>query len=156
MVRGCGCSTIILDHVSIVVSGIQTDDERKTIDTLMTSLRSMVQELDVRMIVISHLKRVDGKTHEEGGQISLNHLRGSGSIAQLSDLVVGLERNQQDSDEQHTTRIRVLKNRFTGDTGPAGALKYDPETGLLSEFEESVETDGFSKEESNDDAKPAF
>lgn len=141
MVRACGCSTIILDHVSIVVSGIQTDDERKTIDTLMTSLRSMVQEMDVRMIVISHLKRVDGKTHEEGGQISLNHLRGSGSIAQLSDLVVGLERNQQDPHEQHITGIRVLKNRFTGDTGPAGSLKYDTETGLLSEQAETVEED---------------
>ena len=153
MVRGCGCSTIILDHVSIVVSGIQTDDERKTIDTLMTSLRSMVQELDVRMIVISHLKRVDGKTHEEGGQISLSHLRGSGSIAQLSDLVMGLERNQQDPREQNITRIRILKDRFTGYTGPAGALKYDPDTGLLSEYEESV--DDF-KEEPDESTKVMF
>ena len=48
------------------------------------------------MILVSHLKRVGmGKSHEDGGQISLSHLRGSQAIAQLSDIVIGLERDQQ-------------------------------------------------------------
>lgn len=132
MVRGCGCGTVILDHLSIVVSGIETDDERRTIDKLMTNLRSMVQELNFRLIVINHLKRLDKGSHEEGGQVSLSHLRGSGSIAQISNMVIALERNQQGETDANVSHIRVLKNRHTGQTGPAGSLSYDPDSGRLT------------------------
>jgi twinkle protein len=78
-----------------------------------------------------------GKGHEEGGQISLSELRGSASIAQLSDMVIGLERNQQAEDElsRNTTTVRVLKNRFSGLTGPATTLQYDKFTGRMKELE---------------------
>jgi hypothetical protein len=50
--------------------------------------------------------------------------------------VIGLERNGQADDpvERNTTHMRVLKNRFSGITGPAGHLLYDGNTGRLSEF----------------------
>jgi len=68
----------------------------------------------------------------------LAQLRGSGSIAQLSDMVIGLERNGQAEDEieRNTTRVRVLKNRFSGTTGPASALLYSRSTGRMTEVEE--------------------
>jgi twinkle protein len=68
-------------------------------------------------------------------------LRGSGSIGQLSDIVLGLERNGQAEDvaERHTTKVRVLKNRFSGLTGPACALYYDRDTGRMTErFDEAL------------------
>ena len=76
------------------------------------------------MFVVSHLKRPENKGHEEGAATSLAQLRGSGSIAQLSDMVIGLERNGQAEDiiERNTTRVRVLKNRFSGMTGPGCSL----------------------------------
>jgi twinkle protein len=135
MVRGLGCSTIVLDHISIVISGTETNDERKTIDLVMTKLRSLVEELQFRLIIISHLKRVEGKPHEEGGRVTLAHLRGSGSIGQLANIAIALERNQQDKTKGNFTRIRVLKNRFTGETGVAGWLEYDTKTGRLAEAE---------------------
>jgi len=48
---------------------------------------------------------------------------------------LGLERDQQheDEDRRNTTLIRVIKNRFTGLTGPACWLKYDPLTGRMRE-----------------------
>ena len=84
---------------------------------------------------MSHLKRPDSKGHEEGAATSLAQLRGSGSIAQLSDMVIGLERNGQAEDltERNTTRVRVLKNRFSGTTGPACALLYSRDTGRMTE-----------------------
>ena len=62
-------------------------------------------------------------------------MRGSNSIGQLSDCVIALERNQQsdDPDEARTTRLRILKSRYTGDVGVATHLLYDKETGRLSE-----------------------
>ena len=82
------------------------------------------------------LRRVDGnKGHENGIEVSLSHLRGSNSIGQLTDCVIALERNQQSEDEleARTTKLRVLKSRYTGDVGMASSLVYDKDTGRLSE-----------------------
>lgn len=138
LAKGLGCSYVFLDHISIVVSAQASGDERKAIDEIMTKLRMLVQETGIALIVVSHLKRPDSKGHEEGAATSLAQLRGSGSIAQLSDMVIGLERNGQAEDvqERNTTRVRVLKNRFSGTTGPAGALLYSRNTGRMTEINE--------------------
>ena len=131
----CEVDFIILDHISIVVSGQENEDERKAIDGLMTNLRSLVEETGVGMILISHLKRADkGHSHEEGGRVTLGQLRGSGAIAQLSDFVVGLERDQQGNDPD-VTQMRTLKNRHVGKLGPSGHSKFDHETGRLLSHE---------------------
>lgn len=133
LAKGCGCKWIVLDHLSIVVSGLGDGDERRLIDNAMTALRTLVEETGVGLFLVSHLKRPsDGKGHEEGAKTSLSQLRGSHAIAQLSDMVIGLERNQQGKDPNVTT-LRVLKNRFSGETGLAGFLQYDRDTGRLSE-----------------------
>lgn len=135
MAKALDCKYIILDHLSIVVSGLDgNEDERRTIDRAMTLLRTLVQETGICLILISHLKRVEngGKSHESGAMTSLSHLRGSHSIAQLADIVIGLERNQQGEDPNKAT-LRVLKNRFTGNTGVACELNYDRTTGRLRE-----------------------
>jgi len=48
-----------------------------------------------------------------------------------------LERNQQDDDPviANTTTIRILKNRYTGDTGVATHLFYNKDTGRLTEID---------------------
>jgi twinkle protein len=123
---------IILDHLSILMSGNESHDERKLIDITMTKLRSFVEETGVGMLLISHLKRPQGdKGHEDGQQVSLGQLRGSHSIVQLSDLVVALERNLSAGDDY--SNIRVLKNRFNGQTGPAGTISFNTETGRMVE-----------------------
>ena len=105
----------------------------------MTKLRTLVQETDCALIIVSHLKRPDGKGHEEGAVTSLSQLRGSGSIAQLSDMVIGLERDAQNDDPEvrNTTKVRVLKNRFAGLTGPCCNLQYNQDTGRLVEVQAS-------------------
>lgn len=135
LAHGCGCRWIVLDHISIVVSGIGEGDERRLIDNTMTKLRSLVEETGVGMILVSHLRRPTGdKGHEDGHVTSLSQLRGSAAIAQLSDIVIGLERNQQ-SDDANRTTVRILKNRYTGVTGVAGELCYVASTGRLLEGE---------------------
>ena len=134
MVKSMGVSWIILDHLSILLSGNADSmgDERKTIDLVMTKLRSFVAETGIGMILISHLRRSQNdKGHEDGAQISLGHLRGSHSIVQLSDLVIALQRNIS-SGENHAQLV-VLKNRYSGKTGPAGELQYVEITGRMVE-----------------------
>ena len=141
LAKGQDCKYIVIDHISIIVSDQQHGDERRALDEIMTRLRTLVQETGVSMIVVSHLRRPEGKGHEEGASTSLSQLRGSASIGQLSDMVIGLERDAQNDDPEvrNTTRIRVLKNRFSGITGPCCDLRYDIDTGRLTE----VKSDDF-------------
>lgn len=137
MAKALGCKYIVLDHLSIVVSAQDNGDERKAIDAVMTQLRTLVQELDIGLFLVSHLRRSGGTSHEDGGRVSLSDLRGSQAIAQLSDTVIGMERNQQADDpvERNTTLVRVLKNRYTGENGPACYLHYERATGRMREVE---------------------
>ncbi len=141
MAKACDCRVIFLDHISIVVSGQDLGDERKAIDNMMTKLRTLVQELNITLICVSHLRRPQGNQgHEDGGSVSLSQLRGSGAIAQLSDAVITLERNSmaENEDERHLTKIAVAKNRYNGETGPACKLQYNGYTGRMVEVEEEV------------------
>ena len=150
MIIGCDCKWVVVDHLHMLVSAVHEGDERRAIDSIMTRLRSLVEETGAGIILVSHLRRVDGnKGHENGIEVSLSHLRGSNSIGQLSDCVIALERNQQsdDPDEARTTRLRVLKSRYTGDVGMAARVIYDSETGRLSELtNEDIEFDNSGEE----------
>jgi twinkle protein len=137
MAKGLDCKYIFLDHISILVSDQQNGDERKALDEIATKLRTLVQETGIALFMVSHLKRPGGTAHEEGGMTSLSQLRGSAGIGQLSDMVIGLERNGQHEDPiiRNTTTVRVLKNRFSGLTGPACYLYYDKDTGRMLEVD---------------------
>jgi len=137
MAKGLDCKYIFLDHVSIIVSDQQNGDERKALDEIVTKLRTLVQETGIALFLVSHLRRPGGTSHEEGGMTSLSQLRGSAGIGQLSDMVIGLERDGQDDDpiKRNTTTIRILKNRFSGLTGPACYLYYDKDTGRMVEVD---------------------
>jgi len=142
MAKALDCKFIFLDHISIVVSDQQQGDERRALDEITTKLRMLCQECDITLFAVSHLRRPPGTGHEEGAVTSLSQLRGSGAIGQLSDMVFGLERHSQADDvtERHTTRVRVIKNRYSGLTGKACALYYDRNTGRMNEvFDEDLE-----------------
>lgn len=137
IIVGCECQWVVVDHLHMLVSVLTESDERRGIDSLMNRLRSLVEETGVGMLLVSHLRRAAGdRGHEKGVEVSLSHLKGSQGIAQLSDCVIALERNQQASDQEeaNTTKVRVLKSRYTGDTGLACSLKYNAETGRLLEI----------------------
>jgi twinkle protein len=139
IIVGCECKWVIVDHLHMLVNVMDGGDERRGIDMLMNKLRSLVEETGVGMILVSHLRRAAGdRGHENGVEVSLSHLKGSAGIAQLSDCVIALERNQQaeNEDEANTTKVRVLKSRYTGDTGLACSLRYNNETGRLFELSE--------------------
>jgi twinkle protein len=133
MARAMDCTHIVLDHLSILISGLQMDDERRMIDVAMTKLRTLVQETGITLFLVSHLKRPSGdKGHEDGAVVALGQLRGSHAIAQLSDAVIGLQKPSDDP-MGDATELVVLKNRFTGERGSAGVLHYSRETGRLTE-----------------------
>lgn len=136
-----GIRWIILDHVSIVVSGQRNDNERQAIDWLMTELRSLCQETGVGLFLVSHLKRPPGeqKQWEEGRRPRMADLRGSAGIEQLSNYIFGLWRNMRaDGPERNELHVDVLKNRHTGETGHACVLRYSLDRCRLTEVVETA------------------
>ena len=79
--------------------------------------------------------------HEEGARVTLGQLRGSAAIAQLSDTVIALERDQQSGSSNAATTVRVLKNRYSGETGIACTLTYNLDTCKFNETEPEREFD---------------
>ena len=142
LAQGLDVKVVFLDHLSILLSGLD-GDERRMIDTTMTRLRSLVERTGISLFLVSHLRRTSNDTnHEEGARVTLGQLRGSAAIAQLSDAVIALERNQQSTSGGSDTTVRVLKNRYSGEVGIACTLKYDLNTCRFTEHEaESTNTD---------------
>ena len=148
LASGLDCKFIILDHLTMIVSAMVGDNERRAIDSIMTRLRTLVQEQNIHLMLVSHLSRRTSSDsgHEEGAIVSLSQLRGSHGIAQLSDFCFSLERNGQaeDEDKRNQTTIRILKNRFSGETGPCCWLQWDKDTGRMQEISNP-------KQQSNED-----
>lgn len=133
MAKACGVKWVFLDHLSIMVSGLNDGDERKLIDVAMTKLRTLVEETKIGLFAVSHLKRPGGdKGHEDGAEVRLGQLRGSHAIVQLSDFVIGLQKPEDDVNGDSVEAV-ILKNRFTGEKGSAGLLNYHRDTGRLTE-----------------------
>ncbi len=135
-----GHKFIFLDHLSIVLSEYAAEGgEVARIDSLMTKLAKFAKEFDIILFQIVHLRKGDASStaFEQGAVPSLDDLRGSGTLKQLSWDVIAFSRNQQHSDNYcaNITKVTVLKNRTVGWTGTADHVYYDDKTGRLLSVE---------------------
>lgn len=140
MKHGLSCDVVFLDHVSIMISSYagKETNERVLIDHIMHTLRVLCSELDLAIILVSHLRRPSGERGHEGGEkVSLSQLRGSHSLAQLADGCIGLQVSSEDP-ASGIRELVVLKNRFTGEVGPADELQYDRQTGRLTAIDNTI------------------
>ena len=124
-VTACGCSVVLLDHISMVVSGLQSEDERKALDYLSTRLEMMVKELKFALVFVSHIN--------DAGQT-----RGSRYISKVADIRIDATRDVENG--SNAISLRISKNRFSGMTGPAGILVFDQATYTLSEAGDELPT----------------
>lgn len=147
LATGIQCDFILLDHLTIATS--LEDDQNSAMDKLMNNLRSLVEKTGVGVIAICHLRKTGNQSEgfESGGEISLDDLKGSGSLKQIADNIVALERNQQSEKSKNKGKTRVLKCRETGRTGLADAFEYSHETGRITTTEGDFDDDDISGEE---------
>ena len=129
-----GCKYLVLDHITIAVSeGAEGLTGNEAVDKIMSDLLKIVKQHDVWLGLISHLRKSQGKSFEEGQLASIDDIKGSGSIKQISFDIVAFARNlvAEEDYERNTIQLRVLKSRFTGRTGDAGSAVYNPDTTRL-------------------------
>jgi len=136
-----GCKYLILDHITIAVSeGAEGYTGNEAIDKVMSDLLKLTKKHNIWLGVISHLRKVQGggSTFEQGKLPSMDDIKGSGSIKQISFDIIGFARDMANEDEEirNTINFIVLKSRFTGKTGPAGHAKYNHDTTRLKYYDE--------------------
>ena len=71
----------------------------------------------------------------------MGDFRGSGSLRQIPDVMLGLERNMRNLNYKDKTLIRVIKNRWFAETGLADSLYYIENTGRLQTLNQEFEDD---------------
>jgi len=137
MVQGLGCQVVFLDHLTAITDQYDKDVNQKT-RNLIVKLGKLVTSLEFPLFAISHLRKADGKPHEEGGRVHLDDLLGAGAIKQWATHVFALERDNQHEDPRLRNRpyLRDLKNRPLGEfTGTCVPLVFDPTTYTLREVD---------------------
>ena len=144
----CGCKFIYLDHITIAVSESDGDDINKATDKLMSDLLKICKRHNVWIGVVSHLRKTNNnqKSFEEGAVPSDDDLKGSGSLKQIAFQIIAISRSkiEEDPAKRNLSKLWVLKDRFTGRTGPAGQFRFVEETGRLrhtdgeEDFEETL------------------
>jgi len=135
-----GCNFIILDHLSLVISGSAVKDERKELDMVMTELAAFCAANDVCIIAVSHINRSAAEQFKapklkEGEepkpywvQVSKEMMRGSAALEQLSFVILGLEPEINPDRSRGRVRLTVLKNRPWSYLGVADTFKIDDES----------------------------
>lgn len=139
-----GIRIFYIDHLTAMAD---TADERGSLEQIMKEMASLAKALKIIIHFISHLATPEGKSHEEGGHVSMRHFKGARAIGFWTHFAFGLERNQQSEDKKvrETTTLRVLKDRYTGQaTGHLIYLGYDASTGLLFPTDAPEEQSGFT------------
>lgn len=130
LVSARSCIYVLFDHITMAVSGLAGEDERRALDYLATRLEMMVKELDFALIFVSHVN-------------DFGQTRGSRYIGKVADIRIDLTRDITSPDVlvRNTTNLTVSKNRFSGKTGPAGQLRFDPVTYTYEEIFEGAAND---------------
>ena len=137
-----GCKYLFVDHITILVSeGAEGLTGNEAIDKVMNDLLRVAKTHNVWIGLVSHLRKLQtaGKSFEGGIMPSLDDIRGSGSIKQISNDIIAFSRNSEEGDNK--IDMRVLKCRYTGLTGNAGCVMYDRDTGRLNPCEGSTDDD---------------
>lgn len=125
LATSCQCGYILLDHITMVVSGRGAgSDERKELDYVSTHLEMMAQELNFALIIVSHVND-EGKT------------RGSRNIGKTASVRIDARRDIEEG--SNLIKLTISKNRQGAHTGPAGELEFDYSTYCLKEKRVEVE-----------------
>lgn len=152
MFHNYGCKIFYIDNLTALNSHAQ--DERRNLDGLMAEVAGLAKELDIWVMLVSHLNPPkSGPSHESGGKVEQAQFTGSRAIMRWCYAMFGVERNtlHEDPVERNKGLIRVIKDRFSGSaTGSTVGFIYDKDTGICHQTEETF--DIVNNEESKNDS----
>ena len=113
-----GLDLVVVDYLQLMRSHTRAESRQLEIAEISRSLKSMAKEFSVPVLALSQLSRLAEQSGDKGPQLS--HLRESGSLEQDADVVVFINRKNNDMDDggtgENVVEVIVAKNR----NGPTG------------------------------------
>lgn len=151
LVLAKGCQFIFFDHISMAITDESNKDERIALDRLITAIKALTVGIPDEVTETIQEKQPDGTVLDkivnrvimrQPTVFMVTHVndngqpRGSRAALQISNTVIGLERDKLNKDRltKNTTNIIVEENRRFGEAGLACQLVYNRDTGRLSEL----------------------
>lgn len=148
-VHSFDCKIFYIDNLTAL--NAHADDERRNLDALMEEIASLAKELNIWVLLVSHLNPPkSGASHEAGGKVEQGQFTGSRAIMRWCQFMLGIERNtlHEDNKERSKGLVRCIKDRFSGKaTGQTVGFVYDVDTGLTLEADDIQQLEMFDEEE---------
>lgn len=135
LIKACDCRILYIDPLTFLVSQLPVANRTQAEDQLAGWLAAESKASGASFHIGYHLRKPDGTPFEEGGQIGLPDIKGSGALTHFAHNVLAYERDQQ-GPRPDLLRVRSLKNRVARYTGEVCILKYDMQTGNYTPTEE--------------------
>lgn len=137
-----GVEMYYIDHLTALATG-SDKEERIILEELNADLATIAERTGGIFHVVSHLKAPDkGASHAEGGRVLPSQFKGSRSIEFWANYMISIERNKfaEDPEERKIATVRIIKDRYTGESDGASILfKFNTATFQLEPYEESPE-----------------
>lgn len=138
-----GCKWFIIDHFSMLVSGLRSGNDVKELDIIMTELAAFCKQYGVFILGVSHIsrKKIDPPKDSDGNPLAFflpvrkEDMRGSAALEQLSWVVIMLEPEELPNRSRGRVRLVVGKNRRGKKLGYADVL-WQNEDGSYSDASE--------------------
>jgi len=115
-----GLGLIVVDYLQMIQSYKRTENRTQEISEIARSLKTLAKELDIPLIAVSQLSRAVEMTGTRRPMLS--HLRESGELEQVADLVVFIYREDYynpETEKKNIAEIIIAKHR----NGPIGTIE---------------------------------
>ncbi|MDQ7842674.1 MAG: replicative DNA helicase [Armatimonadota bacterium] len=115
-----GLGLIVVDYLQMIQSYKRTENRTQEISEIARSLKSLAKELDIPLLAISQLSRAVELTGSRRPMLS--HLRESGELEQVADLVLFIYRDDYynaETEKKNIAEIIIAKHR----NGPIGQVE---------------------------------
>ncbi|MGQ0568755.1 MAG: replicative DNA helicase [Armatimonadota bacterium] len=119
-----GLGLIIIDYLQMMQSYRRSENRTQEVSEIARAIKTLAKELDIPVVAISQLSRLVEATGSRRPQLS--HLRESGELEQVADLVLFIYREEyydaakaRAEAREHVAELRVAKHR----NGPVADLE---------------------------------
>ena len=130
MIIQLGVTILVADVYSDLMAGLSLEAQEE----LVAWFKKLIKEYpQVSVLLVCHTRKTDNNS-----QLTESDIIGTSTIMKSAAQTFSLERDKlSDSDfERNCTKVTVHKNRHHSETGPAGVVYFDKDTGKLYDLDQ--------------------
>ena len=135
MIIQMGVTILVVDVYSDLTDGLALNDQEE----LVSWFKKLIKEYSqLTVLMIAHTRK---RTNGGSGPLTESDIMGSSTVMKSAAQTISLERDKQAENPilRNCTFVKVHKNRHFSETGPAGIIYYDPDTGVLWDLDDYSE-----------------